>query len=328
MPRKRLSKPLARRSPQEIRQGLLGPVNSIPTTFTPKGDLDWDGIAAMVERGFAGPRAENTVTMLTAGDSQLLFLSDEEVGHLTRFVAQRVNGRGILIGATGRWWVPKAVQFAREARDWGVDILMALPNDQAAQDAVGVEGFYRAIAAVMPTMIVGIPPVRVLERLHDVQAICAFKEDGSTEYALNAATRFGERYAIITGGVLWRYLAQQPYGVKAYMDWLAPLAPSLSARFYAASSSGDVPAMAKFIRDVEMPFQDLAGNEFFGGLSSTGVSSFTGGWQGLWRAALEVNGIAKRYRRAPLPAASDQELAALRHAMAQLNMLEDQTTHP
>jgi dihydrodipicolinate synthase/N-acetylneuraminate lyase len=320
-PKVRSVRRAARKSPAEVRAGLVGPVNSIPVTFTREGELDWDGIANMVELGFAGPRGEQTATMLTVGDSQLMFMSDEEVAQLHRFVAQRVRGRGVLIGATGRWWTPKVNQFAELCRDCGVDVLMALPNEHAAQDAVGVEGFYRGIAAVMPTMIVGVPPQIVLERLSNEPNVCCFKEDGSAEYALHAIMRFGARYTVVTGGCHWRFLAQYPYGVRAYMDWLAPLAPHRSAQFWRLVEAGDVIGMGRFVVEVELPISTFAGNELFGCYRLSDTGSFPGGWQSVWRAALEVNGIAQRYRRAPLPAAGDRDLASLRPLLRKLDLL-------
>ena len=62
----------ARKSPDEIRTLLEGPVTSIPTSFLANGDIDWDGVANIIEVGLKGGSG---VILLTVGDSQLLCLS-------------------------------------------------------------------------------------------------------------------------------------------------------------------------------------------------------------------------------------------------------------
>ena len=90
--------------PEEIKTQLEGPVNSIPTTFLPDCQLDWEGISRMIEVGIAGG---SNVSLLTYGDSQFDFLADDEVGQLTRFLIDRVDGRALTVAATRRWPMPK-----------------------------------------------------------------------------------------------------------------------------------------------------------------------------------------------------------------------------
>ena len=87
------------KTPDEIKAQLAGPVNSIPTTFLPDGQIDWQGIGHIIDIGIAGG---SNVSLLTYGDSQFDFLSDEEVAQLTRFLIDRVDHRALTVAATRR----------------------------------------------------------------------------------------------------------------------------------------------------------------------------------------------------------------------------------
>src|SRR6476659_10352529 len=84
----------------ELRARVRGPVNSIYTTFTRDGDLDWPGIRNMIDMGIAGG---SDICLLTFGDSQLDFLNDAEVAELTRVVVEQTAGRTLTVAATKRW---------------------------------------------------------------------------------------------------------------------------------------------------------------------------------------------------------------------------------
>ena len=78
-----------RKSPDEIRNLLKGPVTSIPTPFLSNGDIDWDGVDNIIEIGIGGGSG---VILLTAGDSQYFCLSEDEIAQLTQFTIERTAG--------------------------------------------------------------------------------------------------------------------------------------------------------------------------------------------------------------------------------------------
>lgn len=277
------------KNPEEIKTLLEGPVNSIPTTFLPDGQLDWEGIGNIIEVGIAGGSA---VSLLTYGDSQFEFLSDDEVAQLTRFMVDRVDHRALTVAATRRWPDDKAVQFAEYCRDLGADVLMVLPSDHASP--LGKTAHYRKIAAVMPLMLVGYPSYEILDALLDVPNICTFKEDGTLEYATATMHRYGDRWKFMTGGGLWRNYAQWPYGVSAFFCYPSSFAADIATRYWQAFQQGDAKAAAAIITQIEDPFWGIA-------------ADVAGGGQAVWRTALELNGIAARFLRPPMITASDEE---------------------
>ena len=291
--------------PDEIARALEGPVNSIPTTFLPSGELDWDGIARVIETGIAGG---SRVACLTYGDSQYDFLSDDEVAALTRFTLGRARGRALVVAATRRWWTGKAVEFARECRGWGADVLMVLPSQQAVEPA-GLIAHYKAVAAVMPVMLVGAPSYAVLDGLLDEPNVCCFKEDGTEEYAIETMQRYGSRWKFMTGGTLRRHSPQRPYGCRAFFCCYSSFCPRVGGRYWDAVQAGDEPTVNEIIRTVDVPFFALH-------------EEFAGGIQAVWRAALELKRIASRWLRPPMVTASEAETDRIRERLAGLGLLD------
>ena len=296
-------------SPGQVKEHLTGPVSSIPTSFLPDGEIDWDGVANVIEIAIEGGSG---VILLTAGDSQYFFLTEDEIARLTRFVIERVGGRAMTVAATGAWSTRQSVEFAGFCREVGADVLMSLAP-QHDQNAEGLAQHYRVLARIMSVMIVGCPPHSVLDRLLEEPAVCCFKEDGTQEYAVRTIQKYGERWRFMTGGTLGRHLAQWPFGCRSFMDWSTSFRPEVGARFWQALQAGDLCPAARVVREVEMPLFELAGAE--------GGKGFPGGWQGLWRAALELNGVASRYLRLPQSSASDEDLERIRPVLDGLGLL-------
>jgi hypothetical protein len=84
------------KSPEDIKRELRGPVNPIPTPFLADGQLDWQGFRNIIEIGITGG---SPVSLLTYGDGQFDFLSDDEVAQLTRCLVEQTNGRALTVAA-------------------------------------------------------------------------------------------------------------------------------------------------------------------------------------------------------------------------------------
>jgi dihydrodipicolinate synthase/N-acetylneuraminate lyase len=275
--------------PETIKDRLDGPVNSIPTPFHANGDIDWQGVRNIIDVGIAGG---SDVSLLTYGDSQFDHLSDDEVAELTRCLVDQVKGRALTVAATRRWSNAKAVDFAHFCKDLGVDVLMVLPSDHALP--AGKVAHYRAVAKVMPVMLVGWPPHEILDALVDIDNICCFKEDGAVDYAPDAMQKYGAHWKFMTGGGLWRNFTQWPWR-PAFFCYFSSFAPHVAQEYWQAYQDTDVATAGRIIRETEKPFAALS-------------AQVGGGFQALWRATLELNGIASRYLRPPMVSATDEEM--------------------
>ncbi len=290
------------KSPEEIKERLDGPVNSIPTPFLPDGRIDWQGVRNIIELGITGG---SQVSLLTYGDSQFDFLSDDEVAEMARCLVDQVKARALTVAATRRWSDDKAVEFARFCKDLGVDVLMVLPSDHALPKGKTVH--YRAIAEVMPVMLVGWPPHEILDALVGVPNICCFKEDGAIDYAVNTMQIYDKHWKFMTGGGLWRNFTQWPWH-PAFFCFFSSFAPHIARSYWQAVQDRDVAAAGNIIREIEFPYRDLA-------------ATVSGGFQALWRATIALNGIASRYLRSPMVSATDEEVEKLKEPLNKLGLI-------
>ena len=301
----RKRKRMAQTQPQTIKDRLDGPVNSIPTPFLANGDIDIDGVRNIIDVGIAGG---SEVSLLTYGDSQFDHLSDEEVAELTRCLIDQVKGRALTVAATRRWSNAKAVEFAHFCKDLGVDVLMVLPSDHARPG--GKVEHYRAVARVMPVMLVGWPPHEILDAIVDMDNICCFKEDGALDYAPDTMQKYGDAWKFMTGGGLWRNFTQWPWR-PAFFCYFSSFAPHVARDYWDAVQRSDVEKASSIIRQIEKPFEALASN-------------VDGGFQALWRATLELNGVASRFLRPPMVTATEEEVDRIRGSIEELGLI----THP
>lgn len=295
---------MRRKSPDEVRTLLEGPVNSIFTSFHADGRVDWQGVRNQIEIGINGGSA---VSLLTFGDSQFSTLSEAEIAELTRVLVDQVRGRALTVAATGTWWTGQAVEFAKFCRDLGVDVLMHLPPMMAV-DPAGLIPHYRAIAEVMPFMLVGSPPLGVLDGLLDVPNICCFKEDGTEEYGVDVCWRYGRRWKLMTGGLLWRHYTQWPYGCRAFFSWPSCFKPEIAGRYWQAVQTADKETVRHVLSDIDKPYFDRC-------------AKFPAGNQAVQRALLEIHGVAQRFLRLPRVSIADGEMDQVRQLAKDLGLM-------
>jgi 4-hydroxy-tetrahydrodipicolinate synthase len=301
------------KSPDQIKTELEGPVMSIPTTFLADGSIDYDGVSNMIETGIGGG---TKVVLLTIGDSQFAFMREHEVSDITRFVVEQTSSRALVVAATAAWATTQCVEFAHYARQIGADVLMTLPVAQGTEPE-GQAEHYKAAAAVMPVMLVGVPAHKMLEMLIDEPNICCMKEDGADAYAVQTIEKFDGHWKFMSGGRLGRHMLQWTYGCRSFMDWSTSFAPQVGRTLWQSLEANDVPAAAAVVRDIESPLFRMSGHPTNAG---SGLP-FPGGWQSLWRACIELNGIASRHLRPPHLSASDDDLERIRPEIQRLSLL-------
>lgn len=298
----------SRRSVDEIRSLIDGPINSIPTPFLDDGEVDWEGVRNIIDAGIA---AGSKVVLLTAGDSQLMMLTDDETARLTKLVVEHTAGRALTVAATRLTSTEHAVKFARYCRDLGVNVMMPTPFNygDSGPGIAAHAAFYAEIAAIMPTMIVGAPAFGVLESLQRQPNVIAFKEDGSEAYALHALARYAERFEILTGGTLWRHMMQRTYGCHAYFCLYLTFAPWIARDFEAAVSNGRNDEAVSIIRTTDMPFFELDGQS-------------PGGIQPIWRALMKRAGHIRSARlRRPMVTLTDEQFESLETRLRAIDLI-------
>src|ERR1051325_174727 len=93
----------------EIRAALTGPIWSICTPFLRDGSIDHAGLRQQIDWIIA---AGGKALVLTAGDSHLFILSDQEIAALTRATIAHCAGRAMVVAAARTYGTPQSVEFA------------------------------------------------------------------------------------------------------------------------------------------------------------------------------------------------------------------------
>ena len=300
-------------STQELRSLLTGPVMSVHTPFLRDGEIDFDSLRGLVDRGI---ESGSTTMLLTYGDSLLSLLTDDEVAEVTRVVAEQTAGRAAVVAADRIWWTGKTVEFARYAREVGADVLMVLPPDWAGScTADTFVAHYSAAAAEIPVMVVTNVFSRshelgleVLRRLRDkVPGVIAIKDDLVGAFARKMALLLHGHWAVISGGQKANHFDLIHYGCDGYLSTLVTFAPQITQAYWQAVQAGELDAAAGIMRDYDMPYFDY-------------VLRVEGSFDAALHGTYELFGLAQRWRRPPYHSLTDEQMDALSQQLVDLKL--------
>jgi len=288
-----------------VREALTGPVASVPTPFQRDGEIDHAGIRQFVDFVIAGG---SRALILTFGDSLFSLLSDHEVAEVARTVIEQSAGRALVVVADCSWGTPQTVQFARQSRALGADLLMVLPPDWAnsCEPATLVE-HYAAAAGEMPVMLITAvfarrpmaQALRIIEQVRDqVPGVVAVKDDVVGEFARRLSLLVYDHWAVVSGGQKQNHLNAWPYGCDGYFSTFMKFKPAVAWEYWKAITAGDIPNARRIIRDYDMPLFDY-------------ILGVPGSFDAALHGILELYGIAGRWRRKPYYSLSDADMENL-----------------
>ena len=288
-----------------VRDHLTGPIASIHTPFNPDGSVDYAGLRRMIDTVI--DHGSRTV-LLTAGDSHFICLSDDEIAEVTRVACQHTGDRAMTVAADRYHATDRAVEFARLARAAGADLVMALPPDWGPScTPETLVAHYRAVSQEVPVMLVtGLFSARgpafgleVIERtLDQCPDVVAIKDDVCGDFARRLCLLAHDRVALFAGGQKVNHVNMWPYGCDGYMSTYIYFTPDIPRRYWQAIQAMDLAAVQQIIRDYDMPYFDF-------------IATFTGGWNAGFHGALELFGVAGRWRRLPYYSLDDAEMERL-----------------
>lgn len=288
-----------------LRACLSGPIASLRTIFHSDGRIDFEGVRRYVDFVIA---AGTKTVMLTFGDSLFSLLSDQEVFDLTRVVIEQTAGRALVVAADRGWATGQAVAFARAVREMGADMLMSMPpgwGDSCTPRTLAEH--YRAVAAQIPVMVVtnvfiprgmafGLETLRIAR--DEVENVVAIKDDWCNEFARKMSLLVYDRWAVISGGQKQYHLDLLPYGCDGYLSTFLAFAPHIAHSYWKAVESRDMSTASRIIHEYDLPFFDFA-------------LAMPGGFDAAIHGALELFGVANRWRRAPYDSLSDSDMSRL-----------------
>jgi 4-hydroxy-tetrahydrodipicolinate synthase len=298
----------------EIRAALTGTIWSICTPFLRDGSIDYIGLRQQVDWIIA---AGGRTVLLTAGDSHLLILSDQEIADVTRATIKHCAGRAMVVAAARTYGTPQSIEFAKFARDAGADVYMVLPPDWASSSTPEtLTEHYAAIAEHIPVMLVtnvfiprglefGLNTLRLC-RDH-VENIVAIKDDFCGQFGRRMALLVHDRWAVFAC-LKQHHLDLHLYGCDGYMSLFLGGRHELSRRYWQAFQAGDFATARHLVSDYEMPVLDH-------------IMPLPGGFDAGAHGMLELFGLSQRWRRKPYHSLSDAEMELLKAKLQSLKIL-------
>ena len=292
-------------SKTDVRTALTGPVPSIRTPYLKTGAIDYKGLKTMIDFDLqAGAKA----IVLTAGDSHLIAMSDQEIAEITKSTVKHTRRRALVVAADRYYDTKQSIAFAKYCAELGADVLMVLPPDWAAScTPETLAGHYSAVARHIPVMLVTnvfIPRgiafgLETIERtLAQTANLVSIKDDMCGEFARKLSLLAHGRCALWAGGLKQNHMDMAPYGVTGYLSTFLTFKPEVAHRYWNAWQSGNLKESVGVIRDIDMPFFDF-------------IAGFTGGFDAAMHGVLELYGLAGRWRPRPYHSLSDAEMERL-----------------
>lgn len=289
----------------EAQDMFSGPIPSIRTPFRGDGDIDFAGLARIVDRCIAN---EHRAIMLTAGDSHWACMSEEEIAAVTQAVCRQGKGQASVIAADRYLDTKRAVEFAGMVRELGACTVMVMPPDWAGScTPQTLAEHYVAVAKVLPVTLVTnvfIPrgvafALEAVERaLAASERIIAIKDDMGGVFAQRLCMAHAGDLAIYAGGQKLNHLGLWPFGAQGYLSTFATLNPTITSRYWSAVKRGDRDAALAIVRDIDAPFFEH-------------VMTYSGGFDAAMHGMMELAGLCGRWRRRPYYTLSDGEMEKL-----------------
>jgi len=301
-------------SRDDTRQALIGPIASVRIPFTRDGEIDYASLRNSIDFDVS---AGAKTLLLTYGDSLFSLLTDQEVADITKAVVEHAAGRAMVVAADRQWATPKAAEFAQYARDVGADVVMVLPPSWGGSvTAETLVEHYAAVAVHMPVMVVtgafvarpamGLEVVKRL--INDVPNVVAVKDDVCGEFARRLCSLAYGNLAVFSGGQKQNHLDVHPYGCDGYLSTFLTFKPHIAHVYWDAIEAGNIPAAVEVIRRYDSPYFDF-------------VFDLPGGFDAGIHGALELFGIAPRWRRKPYHSLNDAEMERLADFLRRLSLL-------
>ena len=290
---------------EKIRQSLTGPIMSICSPFLPAGDVDFEGLQNIIDFGI---NAGSKTMLLTAGDSHYVCLSDQEIAQITKITCQQTAGRAMVVAADRYHSTARAIEFAKYAAEHGAEVLMCLPPDWGAScTPQSLADHYHQVSRHIPVMIVtnvfnsrgiefGLKTLQLT--LEQADGVVAIKDDMCGEFGRRMAMLVHDSWAVMSGGEKQNHIAIWPYGCDGYLSTFMSFKPEISHHYWQAIQANDLTAAIQVIKDYEIPFNDF-------------TETLTGTSDAAMHGALELFGLAKRWRRKPYYSLNDQEMERL-----------------
>ena len=125
------------------------------------------------------------------------------------------------------------------------------------------------------------------------------KDDWHEEFGRRLSRSVYGKWAVIADRQKQHHLNAYPYGCDAYLSTFMALKPEVARDYRTAIQQGCLSDAVRIVREMDVPLFDM-------------LLPLSGGFDAGIHGAMELFGIAKRWRRAPYYNLDDTEMASLR----------------
>jgi 4-hydroxy-tetrahydrodipicolinate synthase len=285
-------------------QGIWSPM---PTPLTKDGGIDKAGIRTLVDFLVEGG-IDGLFPLGTSGEFALL--TREERVAVVRAVVDQANGRVPVFAGVSDPSTENIVRFSADAKDAGVDGVIATPPYYYATTNEALYKHFRLIAEEvdLPLMLYNIPewthvfvPPEVVRPLAEENHIVGMKY---TEYNLLNLLRFiadvGDKIAVFTGSDAMAYTNLE-FGGSGAIIGVANVAPKIASKIFDAYRSGDFQSA----RDAQLQLLPL--------IQAIGIGKFPAGL----KETMKLIGIPVGEAKEPLPRLSNEEVRLVKHYLGE-----------
>ena len=314
---------MANFSPNDIRQGLSGPVFPLLTPFTEQGEIDHPALSRYVE--FLVSCGANAI-MTTIGTSRFNLLSEDEIRAVNTTVTAATSSSTITIAAgpiTGS--LKTNIGFAQHAESVGADAYIAYFPERWYGPEMVYNFFHEISSAVsIAVMIHEMPlqsgyggqiqyPLDLLERLITIPNLVGMKEECmDAGHAYRLYRRLHGQCAIIGAGAMRNFMRDYHAGAIANLVGVGSFFPRVEIAFQEALKSGDFDRAHSIVRRYEDPYFDIAVEL---------------GWHPQLKETLHLLGLMPAFERAPLTRLTANQIAQLRECIDKLGWLDLAPNH-
>jgi len=295
----------------DVAEFLSGPIQSFRTSFNEDGTIDYDGVKSFVDHSISG--GSKTI-LLTAGDSHLTCMTNEEIANLTRIVCEHTAGRAMVVAADRNSRTASSLQFAEYARSIGASILMCQPPTWAAISAKSAAEHYETISQNILVMVVtnvfnanhsmGIDAIKTAVQVSP--KVVAIKDDVLGDFGSGICKVVKDTGAILfAGGRMKNHLFLWKQGCgHTYMSTFLAFAPSIEKQYWTYIQRNDAGSAQSLIDKYETPFFDY-------------LLALPCGWNAGMHAILSLHGVMKKWLPRPYLSADEETIAQLKDFLHQ-----------
>tara|TARA_B100000212_G_C27385019_1_gene538994 strand:- start:14770 stop:15735 length:966 start_codon:yes stop_codon:yes gene_type:complete len=304
----------------DLKNKIKGPVYSVVTPFNKDQSIDFISLEKYIKRIYS---SGGRIFYVMAYNSRFSELSFSEIKDLNQFVVNKVKtidkSNIVIVADPLHCSTEVSIDFCNHASQIGADVISLIFREKFySEKQVYTHYSMCSSATEIGLLIHEMPfisglgghtvnwPVRLLDKLADIENIVAIKEDAKEDsYSDQVIKCIKDRLSIIiSGGGKRQWLRFSEKGCQAWLNGIGVFEPKLPIIFYNAYLKSDQKIIDFILTKIEDPFFNNICSKY--------------GWHLSIKAALEFRGIFSRFERMPMMPIDQTEMKYVINEMKEI----------